>query len=48
MLTLRMIGQNDYSVREDGQSIGRIRYASGRTPGIWLWHVTEHSRRAVR
>jgi len=37
MLTLRMIGRNDYSVREDGQPIGRIRYASERTPGIWLW-----------
>jgi hypothetical protein len=40
MLTMRMIGQNDYSIREDGQPIGRIRYASERTPGIWLWHVT--------
>ena len=39
MLTMRMIGQNDYSVREDGQAIGRIRYASERTPGIWIWHV---------
>jgi hypothetical protein len=29
-----MIGQNDYSVREDGQHIGRIRFASERTPGI--------------
>ena len=39
MLTMRMIGQNDYSVREDGQPIGRIRYASERTPGIWIWNV---------
>jgi hypothetical protein len=39
MLTMRMIGQNDYSIREDGQPIGRIRYASERTPGVWLWHV---------
>jgi len=34
MLTMRMIGQNDYSVREDGQPIVRIRYASERTPGL--------------
>ena len=37
-----MIGQHDYSVREDGQPIGRIRFASERTPGIWLWHVQVH------
>ncbi len=42
MLTLRMIGQNDYRVREDGQHIGRIRYASERTPGIWTWHCQVH------
>jgi hypothetical protein len=40
MLTMRMIGQNDYTVREDGQPIGRIRFASERTPGKWLWNVT--------
>jgi hypothetical protein len=40
MLTLRMIGVNDYTVFEDGQRIGRIRYARERTPGIWLWNVT--------
>jgi hypothetical protein len=39
MLTLRLIGVNDYSVFEDGQRIGRIRYAKERTPGIWLWNV---------
>jgi hypothetical protein len=27
-------------VEARGQPIGRIRYASERTPGIWLWHVT--------
>ena len=42
MLSMRMIGQYDYSVREDGQRIGRIRYARERTPGIWLWHVQVH------
>lgn len=41
-LTLRMIGIRDYSVLEDGQRIGRIRYASERTPAIWLWNVTVH------
>ena len=40
MLTLRPIGPNDYSVHDDGQRIGRIRYASERMPGKWLWHVT--------
>ena len=40
MLTLRMIGVNDYAVREDGRAIGRIRYAKERSPGIWLWQVT--------
>ena len=39
MLTMRMIGQNDYSVREDDQPIGRIRFAHERTPGVWLWNV---------
>jgi hypothetical protein len=36
MLTMRTIGQQDYSVRDDGQPIGRIRYASERRPGIWM------------
>ena len=40
MLTMRMIGPNDYRIREDGQPIGRIRFASERVPGVWLWHVT--------
>ena len=30
MLKLRMIGQRDYSVVEDGQRIGRIRFAAER------------------
>lgn len=42
MLALRPIGQNDYSVIEDGERIGRIRYASERSPGVWLWHVQVH------
>jgi hypothetical protein len=42
MLTMRLIGVN-YSVREDGQSIGRIRLARERTLSIWLWNVTRHS-----
>jgi hypothetical protein len=41
-LTLRPIGIRDYRVSEDGQRIGRIRYASERTPGVWLWHVQVH------
>lgn len=39
-MTMRMIGVNDYSVFEDGQKIGRIRYTKERTPGIWQWNVT--------
>jgi hypothetical protein len=42
MLALRPIGQNDYNVIEDGERIGRIRYAGERTPGVWLWHVQVH------
>jgi hypothetical protein len=42
MLTLRPIGQDDYNVREGGQTIGRIRYASERSPGIWLWNIQVH------
>jgi hypothetical protein len=37
MMTLRMIGLDDYTVHEDRQLIGRIRYASERSPGLWLW-----------
>ncbi len=40
MLTVRLIGLDDYVVREDGQRIGRIRLASERAPPIWLWHIT--------
>jgi hypothetical protein len=36
MLTMRMIGVNDYNVLDDGQHIGRIRFASERMPGVWL------------
>jgi len=40
LLKLGSIGQNDYRVLEGRQRIGRIRFASERTPGIWLWNVT--------
>ena len=42
LLKLRSIGQNDYRVLEGRQRIGRIRFASERTPGIWLWNVQVH------
>ena len=42
MLTMRMIGVRDYNVFEDGRRIGRIRFASERTPGVWLWHCQVH------
>jgi hypothetical protein len=41
-LALRPIGQNDYNVIEAGERIGRIRYASERSPGIWIWNVQVH------
>lgn len=42
MLSLRPIGRRDYSVLDDKQMVGRIRYASERTPGIWIWNVIVH------
>jgi hypothetical protein len=29
-------------VVDDQQPIGRIRYASERSPGIWLWNIQVH------
>ena len=40
MFSLRLTAPNDYTVLDDGQPIGRIRYARERSPSIWLWHVT--------
>jgi len=37
-----MVGHNDYSVHDDGQRIGRIRFASERNAGVWIWHVVVH------
>ena len=42
MLKLRSIGLSDYSVLEGRQRIGRIRLATERIPGVWLWSVTVH------
>jgi hypothetical protein len=42
MLKLRLIGIRDYTVLDDMQAIGRIRYASERAPGIWLWNIQVH------
>ena len=42
MLKLRTIGLSDYSVPEGRQRIGRIRLATERIPGVWLWSVTVH------
>lgn len=41
-LALRPTGKRDYQVVENGQRIGRIRYADERIPGIWMWHVQVH------
>ena len=32
-----MIGLDDYTVHVDRQLVGRIRYASERSPGLWVW-----------
>jgi hypothetical protein len=48
MLTVRMTSVRDYCMSEDGQRIGRIRFASERTPGIWLWHRSSAYSRAGR
>ena len=42
MLKLRSIGIEDYSVLEDKQRIGRIRFAEERQPPIWLWTINIH------
>ena len=42
MLKLRTIGIQDYSVLEDRQRIGRIRFAGERQPPIWLWTINIH------
>jgi hypothetical protein len=42
MLKLRPIGPRDYSVYDDGQRIGRIRFAEERMPSVWLWNVSIH------
>ena len=39
---LRRIGPRDYSVLDDGQLVGRIRFASERSPAIWIWNVIVH------
>jgi hypothetical protein len=37
-----LIRLSDYRAHDDGQRIGRIRFASERSPGVWLWHVQVH------
>ncbi|MDA9427155.1 hypothetical protein [Bradyrhizobium sp. CCBAU 53380] len=39
MLRLRALDPDDYIVFEDGQMIGRIRFARERSPALWLWTV---------
>jgi hypothetical protein len=40
MLHLHLDAPRDYSVREEGRGVGRIRWTSEGTPGKWLRHVT--------
>ena len=47
MLKLRTIGIRDYSVLEGEQRIGRIRFASERNPGIWIWAACRWDRAAI-
>ena len=42
MLKLRSTAIHDYSVLDDGQRIGRIRFADERLPPIWLWNLNVH------
>jgi len=42
MLTLHLDAPDDYTVKEDGQRIGRMRYARERVPGIWVWYIQVH------
>ena len=42
MLNFRPIGIQDYSVFENKQCIGRIRFAEERIPGGWLWNINVH------
>ncbi|OSI76960.1 hypothetical protein BSZ21_03490 [Bradyrhizobium canariense] len=39
MLTLRLIDPDDYTVHDDGQLIGRIRYTGEHAAGLWLWTI---------
>lgn len=39
MLTKRVIGVRDYDIREDGRSVGRIRFAAEGAGGVWLWNI---------
>jgi hypothetical protein len=39
-LALRPIGSNDFAVIDDGNPVGRIRYAAERTNNVWMWNVT--------
>jgi hypothetical protein len=39
-LTLRSIGPNEYTVIEDGNSIGRIMVAGDPHAEIWLWNCS--------
>jgi hypothetical protein len=39
-LALRPIGSNDYAEIDDGNTVGRIRYAAERTNETWMWNVT--------
>src|SRR4051794_25525908 len=48
MMTLRMIGLDDYTVHEDRRLVGRIRYATERSPGLWLWTCVVKPPSAVR
>ncbi len=38
-LSLRTIGGRDFTIFDDGQQVGRIRYAQERSPPRWIWNV---------
>ena len=39
-LGLRPIGPDDYAVIDDGEPVGRIRFAAERGREIWMWNCT--------
>ena len=48
MRARRSTGIGDYSVLDDEQRVGRIRFSDERLPGVWLWNVVVHLTAGLR